>query len=167
MSDEQGKKSNKLAVPVVLGVITIVFAAAAFAWAGPGSSSSKVSEPPSSGDASASPAAPTSAGSVSAQSAPPTPQVLLDVSGSGTKQTQKFTTSGDWTLDWSYDCSSDYSGQGNFQVFVYNDDGSLDSSDGLVNQFGAKGSDTQYYYDAGTHYLSVNSECSWHVTAKG
>ena len=50
---------------------------------------------------------------------------------------------------------------------VYNDDGSLDSDDGLVNQLGAKGSDTQYYYDAGTHYLSINSECSWHVTAKG
>lgn len=103
----------------------------------------------------------------SAPRVPRVPAVVLDVSESGTKQTRKFATSGDWTLEWSYDCSADYGQKGNVEVVVYQDDGSLDMDDTLVNQLGVTGSDTQYYYDAGTHYLSINSECSWHVTAKG
>src|SRR5690349_17263454 len=34
MTDEAGKKSNRLMVPVALGVVTVVFAAVAFAWVG-------------------------------------------------------------------------------------------------------------------------------------
>src|SRR3984957_16783251 len=34
------------------------------------------------------------------------PQTLLDITGSGTKTTQKFTAGGDWDLNWTYDCSS-------------------------------------------------------------
>lgn len=97
---------------------------------------------------------------------PPQPQTLLDISGQGTKQTQQFTTTVNWTLAYNYDCSS-FGTQGNFQVVVYNSDGSMDTNDMLVNQLGMNGSDTEYYYDAGTFYLSVNSECSWHVIAKG
>ena len=95
----------------------------------------------------------------------PAPQVLLDLSGSGTKQTEKFSTSGDWTLTYNYDCSM-LGSQGNFQVFIYNDDGSIDNNDTLVNQLGANGSDTENYYDSGVHYLAINSECSWRVTAR-
>lgn len=94
------------------------------------------------------------------------PQTLLNLSGQGTKQTQKFTTSSDWTLTYSYDCSN-FGTQGNFMVDIYNDDGSLDANDTSVNQLGMNGSDTEYYYDAGTYYLSVNSECSWRITVKG
>jgi hypothetical protein len=162
MADEQGKKARKIPVPVALGVITVVFAAAAFVWAGSGSPKS-APEPASSARPSAS-----SASSIkSTPPAPAVPQVLLDVSGSGTKQTQKFTTSGDWTLAYTYDCSSSLGGQGNFIVTIYNADGSPDYNDTTVNQLGTSGSDTEYYYDSGTHYLSIDSECSWHVTAKG
>lgn len=94
------------------------------------------------------------------------PQTLLDISGQGTKQTQKFTTAGDWTLSYSYDCSK-FGSEGNFQTFTYNDDGSMDSDDIGVNRLGTSGSDTMNYYDAGTHYLSINSECSWRVTVEG
>src|SRR2546421_9792644 len=34
------------------------------------------------------------------------PQVLLDLTGKGTKTTQKFTAASDWDLNWSYDCTS-------------------------------------------------------------
>src|SRR5712672_1966035 len=37
---------------------------------------------------------------------PPAAAVLLDLKGKGIKRSAKFTTSGDWTIDWSYDCSS-------------------------------------------------------------
>src|ERR1700694_1535848 len=51
----------------------------------------------------------------SAAAAAPT-TVLLDLTGSGTKTTQKFNAAGDWDLTWTYDCSA-FGQQGNFQVF--------------------------------------------------
>src|SRR5258708_6424692 len=47
MTDETGKKSSKLTVPVLLAVVTLVFIALVGAWAGSSSSGSHVSEPPS------------------------------------------------------------------------------------------------------------------------
>jgi surface rod structure-forming protein G len=90
---------------------------------------------------------------------------LLDIRGSGIRQTQKFTASGDWTLTYTFDCSN-FGMQGNFQVYIYNDDGSL-STDGGPNDLATNGGTTDYYYDAGTHYLEINSECAWHVTVNG
>jgi hypothetical protein len=94
------------------------------------------------------------------------PQVLLDLSGNGTKTTQKFTAASDWDLDWSYDCTN-FNNSGNFQVMIYNGDGSLSTDNTLVNQLGSKDSSVEHYHAGGTFYLVVNSECSWHVTAKG
>ena len=92
------------------------------------------------------------------------PKVLLDVSGSGIKSTQTFTVPNEWQLVWSY--SNCAGGSGNFIVTVYNSDGSPNDAAG-VNELGASGSDTEYYHSGGGLYLEVNSECSWHVTAKG
>jgi hypothetical protein len=50
---------------------------------------------------------------------------------------------------------------------VYGADGSLSTSNAPVNQLGAKGADVEHYHSGGTFYLVVNSECSWHITAKG
>lgn len=91
------------------------------------------------------------------------PKVLLDVTGSGIKQTQKFTAGGDWDLEWSYDCAS-FGTSGNFVVTAYGSDG-LPAV--LTNELGAKGADVTHQHNAGTFYLSVNSECSWHVVVKG
>jgi hypothetical protein len=96
-----------------------------------------------------------------------TPQVLLDLTGTGTKTTQKFTAASDWDLSWSYDCNSSLGNTGNFIVSIYNGDGSLSTDNQEVNQLGAKGADVEHYHTGGTFYLEVNSECSWHVTAKG
>jgi hypothetical protein len=93
-------------------------------------------------------------------------KVLLDLTGSGTKTTNKFRAAGDWDLSWSYDCST-FGQSRNFQVYVYNGDGSLSIDNSPVNQLGKSGADVEHYHHGGTFYLVVNSECSWHVTAKG
>jgi hypothetical protein len=94
------------------------------------------------------------------------PQTLLDINGNGSKSTEKFTTQGDWDLRYSYDCSS-FGGQGNFQVYIYNGDGSPSFANSGVNQLGASGSDVDHYHTGGTFYLVVNSECAWHVQVIG
>jgi hypothetical protein len=79
MADELGKKASKIPVPVALGVITVVFTAAVFAWAGSGSPKS-APEPASSASSSASSAS-------SIKSAPPSTLdqlwTALDSSGVG------------------------------------------------------------------------------------
>jgi len=37
----------------------------------------------------------------------------------------------DWTMDYSYDCSA-FGSRGNFQVYIYNADGSIDYDDGPI-----------------------------------
>lgn len=97
--------------------------------------------------------------------APHVPVALLQISGTGQKSTQTFTAPSNWTLDYSYDCSN-FGYKGNFQIYIYNADGSPASADG-PNELGMSGSDTEYYHSGGQLYLEVNSECSWTVTAKG
>jgi hypothetical protein len=65
-----------------------------------------------------------------------------------------------WKLDYSFDCSSfETSGD-----FIVNEDGGSDFSGASVNQLGTGKSGSTYAYgDAGTHYLQINSECSWSV----
>jgi hypothetical protein len=94
------------------------------------------------------------------------PQTLLDLQGSGSKTTQKFTARGDWDLAWTYDCSS-FGAQGNFVVMVYNGDGSMSFQNSALNQIGTKGSDVQHYHTGGTFYLDINSECSWSLKTTG
>lgn len=102
-----------------------------------------------------------------AQGASPAPspganQVIVRFNGSGTQNTASFTTPDSWHLSWSYwSCPG---GQSNFQVSEYNADGSLDLNGISVNELGTgRGPVATYAYgDAGTHYLSVNTEgCSW------
>ncbi|HTJ70074.1 MAG TPA: hypothetical protein VL551_21235 [Actinospica sp.] len=94
-----------------------------------------------------------------ATSAAPTKTVVLKESGDGIKSTKSFTVGNDWSLAYSYDCSS-FGSQGNFQVYE-----DYPNGDVLVNELQEKGSDTTYQHDdAGTHSLEVNSECSWTIT---
>jgi hypothetical protein len=84
------------------------------------------------------------------------------LNGSGTQNTATFTTPDSWHLSWSYWGCPD--GSSNFQVFEYDSDGSIDTSGISVNELGTgRGPVATYAYgDAGTHYLSVNTEgCSW------
>lgn len=105
-------------------------------------------------------AAPTPAETVAAQ------QTLLDISGSGSKTTAKFTAAGDWDLNWSYDCSN-FGQQGNLQIFVYNGSGSISFQNTGVNQLGNSGADVEHYHNGGTFYLVINSVCKWKAQVKG
>lgn len=97
--------------------------------------------------------------------AAPKPVAVLDVTGTGTKQTKKFTTPGDdWTLSYRYDCSN-FGSQGNFQVYVYDTASGL--PDVAVNELGAGKRDATEEHQGGTFYLEVNSECSWHIVVTG
>jgi hypothetical protein len=89
-------------------------------------------------------------------------QVIARLNGSGTQNTATFTTPDSWHLSWSYWGCPD--GTSNFQVSEYDSDGSMDISGISVNELGTgRGPVATYAYgDAGTHYLSVNTEgCSW------
>ena len=89
-------------------------------------------------------------------------QVIVRLGGTGTQNTQTFTTPSNWHLSWSYwGCPGSTS---NFIVSEYNADGSMDLNGISVNELGTgRGPVATYGYgDAGTHYLSVNTEgCSW------
>jgi hypothetical protein len=89
-------------------------------------------------------------------------QIITRFNGSGTQNTATFTTPDSWHLSWSYWGCPD--GSSNFQVFEYNSDGSIDANGISVNELGTgRGPVATYAYgDAGSHYLSVNTEgCSW------
>ncbi|MDQ6617850.1 MAG: hypothetical protein M3083_24670 [Actinomycetota bacterium] len=96
------------------------------------------------------------------------PKVLLSVSGTGLKKTEKFTTSSnDWDLAWSYDCSKFFGGKGNFQVYVNGQVNIGGLSNLVVNELGASGSSVGHFHEGGTLYLEVNSECTWTVKVTG
>jgi len=133
MSDEQGPKNTKKSWfarhPVLTGVLGF-FALMVILGAAGGNQTQQQSKLA----ASDKPAASSAESSPQAKAA--APQVLLDLKGSGSKQTQKFTAGGDWHLEWSYDCSN-FGSQGNFIVSVYNGDGSMSFQNSAVNQLGA------------------------------
>lgn len=81
--------------------------------------------------------------------------VVLTESGVGIKQTARFTTDADWDLTYSYNCSK-FGSTGNFIV-------SDDTDMPLVNELNEKGSSVTHQHSSGSHYLSVNSECSWTI----
>lgn len=142
-------KKKRFILPAALLALVVV--------AGVAGSSKKTPPPAPAASDNGSAAAPTTA-QTTATSVSTAPLTLIDLSGTGTKSTQKFTASQDWDLAWSYDCSA-YGGTGNFQVYV---NGPLVSP---VNQLGASGSGVEHYHEGGSTYLEVNSECSWHIKA--
>jgi len=92
---------------------------------------------------------------------PKKPVVIATFGGSGIENTAKFTVTGDWVLEWTYDCSA-FGDSGNF---IVDEDGGSDFNGASVNELGPGGhGETHVYGDAGSHYLAMNSECSW--TAK-
>lgn len=116
--------------------------------------------PAASAPAPAAPAAPPTSAPAAAPAAPAT-SVVLTVSGNGIKTTKQFNVADNWSLKYTYDCSS-FGAQGNFQVM---EQGGENDGMPLVNELGNKGGDVTYQHgDAGQHSLEVNSECSWTVT---
>ena len=97
----------------------------------------------------------------------PGTRVVLNFQGSGSEQTSQFTISSaatEWALGWAYNCSNSFTDSGSFSYFVYSF-GQIDINDFGPSQFGTSGSSVEYYYDTGTFYLQVISECAWAVRA--
>lgn len=92
-------------------------------------------------------------------------QTLIDITGSGVKQTQPFTATGNWTITYTFNCSN-FGYKGNFQIDVFNTDGSDNGDDG-ANDVAMSGGATHTFSDTGEHYLSIHSQCNWHVVVKG
>jgi len=98
---------------------------------------------------------------------PPAPVTIFTLSGNGTKNTADFTVPDEWTLAYTFDCSS-FGQAGNFQVYTYGADGTIDFSGPTVNELQMKGnSSTAGHGDSGKKYLAINSECAWTVTVTG
>lgn len=94
----------------------------------------------------------------------PSPRVLVDLTGSGIKNSAPFNAPSQWTLTYSYDCSS-FGDSGNFIVSLYQGNSPVDV---LVNELSLKGSASTTAYDGGNNmHLEIISECSWHVKAIG
>ncbi|WP_041540498.1 hypothetical protein [Catenulispora acidiphila] len=89
--------------------------------------------------------------------AAPIPTVVFSTSGNGIKKTASFTTGPEWFVTYTFDCSNEYGGKGNFILGVDTDFGG-----DLADSLAAEGGDTSYEHgNPGSHYLSVNSECDW------
>jgi hypothetical protein len=123
---------------------------------------------PATSPAAVSSAASAAAGTPSGTASPPAaggPVVLARFSGSGAKTTRRFTVpgSGNWELKWSYSCAS-LGSKGNFAVT----EDQAGPTGVTVSELGLHGRGvTHAYGDAGRHYLVVNSECAWRLTAVG
>lgn len=85
-------------------------------------------------------------------------------SGNGIDQTEIFTVSNDWQLQWTCDPSSFQNISYNVIVYVYNTDGTL--ADVAVNTLCSAsntGNSTELH-QGGSIYLKVNSEAAWTLT---
>lgn len=80
--------------------------------------------------------------------------------GSGSKETEQFTVSGHWRIDWIFSPASSTGGV--FQVFIYAADGRQLLTLAANNEKG--GSNTSFWAGPGTYFLKVNSSSGdWKV----
>lgn len=146
---------------IVLGLVgavaVIVIAVVASSGSGSGSPSAAASGAPA---AAGSPAA-----AAPATTAPPAaPKVIASFTGSGIENTAKFSAPSDYTVNWSYSCAA-FGQSGNF---IVSGDGGSDFGGASVDELGNGGHGTTHVYgDAGSHYLGIDSECSWSIQVIG
>jgi hypothetical protein len=108
------------------------------------------------------------------QSPSPTPVVFLDQNGTGDRdRVGPFTTTGDWQLVWSYDCSRAADRKAMVvAVFRQTGPGSAAQYDNIApGQQTTQGTnlenrDTMFGPSDGTFYLRVVSGCSWRLKAE-
>jgi hypothetical protein len=73
--------------------------------------------------------------------------------GTGAKETETFTVTGHWRVDWIFSPSS--SAGGVFQVYIYSADGRQLMNLAANSQKG--GSDTSFWAGPGTYFLKINA----------
>lgn len=111
----------------------------------------------------AQPAAPagatSSAAPSTAHSSPAAKPAVATFTGSGTRTTRRFTVTATWQLAYSFNCSAERPGK--FQVF---EDGGSHLNRVMVNDLSTSfDASTQAHDDGGSHYLKINSKCTWEV----
>lgn len=83
--------------------------------------------------------------------------------GNGEKKTSIFTVPDHWRLKWKCNPSSDYFGQYNVIVDIYNSDGTLlDSAFNTICQNGNTSGNTEEY-QGGDVYLDVQIDGAWTI----
>jgi hypothetical protein len=128
--------------------------------------------PATSATTSPSPAPASTTTSSPAAAAAPASHVLIRFAGSGIRNSAPFDVgSGPLTVTYRFNCASQ-GGSGNFVAdLLYGNQSSLNSDDqSIANDLAASGGQTTTVYpqDPGKdYYLSVNSECSWHLKVVG
>jgi hypothetical protein len=140
---------------VLGGLVALIIIGSIAAAAGGGGNQASPSAP------AAAESSPTAAASTSASATPAaaTARTVATFSGSGQENTPRFTVTDTWKLVYSFNCSS-FGSSGNFQVY---EDGGNDFNLSVNDLATSKSSSTWAYNDGGTHYLQINSECSWKV----
>jgi hypothetical protein len=131
------------------GLVFVIGIAAAAASPSSSSSPPAASAPPAQTQAAVPPAP--------SKAAVATAKTVATFSGSGITNTAQFTVSSTWKLDYSFDCSN-FGYAGNFIVM---EDGGLSGAMNVNELAMSKTGSSYAYNDAGTHYIEVNSECSW------
>jgi len=107
----------------------------------------------------------------------PTPKTLLAESRTGDYMSGPFSTTGNWELRWSYDCSKVTTGSTYLIVAVYRQSDSdpktaalfdaITPSPRVVSGVNLEARDTTAGPPKGTFYLKVSSGCPWHITVVG
>ena len=104
----------------------------------------------------------------------PAPPVIttavLRLAGTGSQTSTMFRVPTAWQVQYGFDCSSLPGDNGSVRVVIFNADGSpllpaslADVGDGPFRLVGERGTGSRDFADAGTYYLSVQSECSWSI----
>ncbi|MFZ0886922.1 MAG: hypothetical protein WA005_00580 [Candidatus Binataceae bacterium] len=99
--------------------------------------------------------------SAAGKALPPARTLVWRAAGGGDHSTEKFSVTGDWDLDWQYDCSS-FGGSSVLIVKIMNPDGTQSGNLG-VDQMGRSDRGVEHYHIGGTYYLHVLSPCRWHL----
>lgn len=102
----------------------------------------------------------------------PTWHTIASFSGANgyTGNTTQFTispaNSGNWVMKYSYNCAGQSGGNGNF--IVDEDNGNDSSGNGvqLNNLNAGQTAQDNLYGDAGTHYLYIQTQCPYTITAQ-
>lgn len=149
--------------PWIVGGVVLLLIIIAVASGGSSSSRSNTaasSPAPTTGAATSSAPGSTTAAAVA-------PQVLLQQTGNGSKDTASFTAKGNWDIAYTYDCTGFAGGTGNFAVIPKGTDNNPSFANSGINELGAKGNDVAHEHHGGTYYLSVLSECPWTLKVTG
>jgi hypothetical protein len=80
-----------------------------------------------------------------------------------TGKTAVFNESGPWTMAWSFsNCQNPSPGTNFFALPLEN--APIESDENGPDESGTSGSGTDYYYNAGTFFVGVESRCDWSIT---